>query len=139
MWSKEVSLRSNASKAQIWNLWTDVSNWNVWDDQVVSSSLNGPFTTGQKGELVPKGGPKSIFELSEVSPQKSFTTSTKLPLGKMDFIHTMKEVEGEILLAHKVEIKGPLTFLFSRVIGNNIVKELPIALDNLSALAQKKN
>ena len=136
MWTKEVSIKSNASKEQIWKLWADVPNWYTWDDQVLSSSLNGDFKIGQTGELIPKGGPKSQFEIIEVSPKKSFTNRSKLPLTIMDFIHEMKEKEGQIIVTHKVQISGMLTFLFSRLIGNKIIEELPKALIALSNKAQ---
>lgn len=138
MWSKEVSIKTNATKEQIWKLWTDVPNWNIWDEQVISSNLKGDFKIGQNGELVPKGGPKSNYELVEVTPYKSFTSRAKLPFTKMDFIHEMKEVEGTLILTHKVQFSGILTFLFSRVIGNKLVKELPHAMNKLSNLAQKQ-
>jgi len=136
MWAKEVSIKSNASKEQIWKLWTDVSNWYTWDDQVLSSSLNGDFKIGQTGELIPKGGPKNQFEITEVSPKKSFTNRSKLPLTIMDFIHEMEEKEGLIIVTHKVQISGMLTFLFSRLIGNKLIEELPKALNELSNKAQ---
>ena len=136
MWAKEVSIKSNACKEQIWKLWADVPNWYTWDDQVLSSSLNGDFKFGQTGELVPKGGPKSKFELVEVSSKKSFTSRSKLPIGTMDFIHKMEEREGQLIITHKVQISGMLTFLFSRLIGNKIIKELPRALHELSNKAQ---
>lgn len=138
MWSKEISIKTKASKEQIWKLWTNVSNWNTWDDQVLSSNLNGDFKIGRIGQLVPKGGPKSNFELVEVTPKKSFTSRSKFPLTKMDFIHQIEEVEGEIILTHKVQITGMLTFLFSRLIGNKVIKELPYAMNKLSNIAQKQ-
>jgi len=138
MWSKEVSIKINAAREEVWKLWTDVPNWNTWDEQVISSNLDGDFKIGQIGELIPKGGPKSSYELVEVTPYKSFTSRSKLPLTKMDFIHEMKEVDGILILTHKVRITGVLSFLFSRIIGSKMVKELPHAMNKLSNMAQKK-
>lgn len=135
MWSKEISIKTEASKEQIWKYWTKVANWNVWDNQVISSSINGEFRIGQTGQLVPNGGPKSEFELIEVTKHKSFTSRSKLPFTKMDFVHQLEEVDGHLVLTHKVEISGKLTFIFSRLIGEKIIKHLPVAMNKLSTIA----
>lgn len=137
MWSKEVSIRTNASKEQIWKLWSDVSNWKSWDDQVTESSIDGKFIKGTKGKLVPKEGPNSTFQLIEVTELKSFTSRAKLPLGKMDFVHLIDESNGELIITHRIEISGLLTFLFSRLIGEKLIKEIPEAMDNLDKLAKE--
>lgn len=137
MWSKEVKLITSASKEQIWELWTDVTNWKVWDDQVIESMLYGKFEQSQKGELQPKSGPKSNFELVEVTRLKSFTSRSQLPFTTMDFIHSMHAAEGVLTVVHKVEMRGAFTFLFSRVIGNKLIKELPKALKKLEGLAKE--
>lgn len=136
MWTKRESIKTNASKKEIWKLWIDVKNWNIWDDQVVSSSLDGEFKIGQTGQIRPKEGPKNSFKVVEITSNKSFTTRLKLPLSKMDFIHKMEEKNDEIILIHEIQITGFLTFLFSRIIGEKIIKELPRALNKLSELAQ---
>lgn len=138
MWTNKVSIKTNAAKTGIWKLWTDVENWKTWDNQVVDSSLDGDFILGQTGELTPKGGPKGKFELVEVTKNKSFISRSKLPLAKMDFIHSMEEKNGEIIITHKIQISGFSTFLFSRVIGKKIIQELPKALEELVKLAEKK-
>ena len=73
MWTTEVSRKTTATKEQIWKLWADVPNWNVWDAEVETSELFGQFQTGTKGVLKPVGGPKTKFEMTECSNFKSFT------------------------------------------------------------------
>jgi len=139
MWSRKISIKTDASKEQVWRMWTDVSNWNVWDHQIISSNLNGEFKLGQIGELIPKNGPKSKFEIIEMSKQKSFTSRSNLPLTIMDIIHELEEVNGELIITHKVEISGMFTFLFSKLIGNKIFKHLPTGMNNLSKFAKRLN
>lgn len=138
MWSKEVSVTSNASKEQIWKLWSDVTNWHTWDEQVISSKIKGHFDIGQTGELNPKDGPKSNFTLVEVTPYKSFTSRSNLPFSTMDFIHEMKELDGVLTITHKLQISGIFTFLFSRLIGNKLARELPRAMHKLSQMAKNE-
>jgi hypothetical protein len=44
---------------------------------------------------------------------------------------------GELFITHGIEIKGLLTFLFSKVIGRKLIRELPKAMENLSKMAEK--
>lgn len=138
MWSKEVSIKTTASKERIWKIWSDVPAWKTWDDQVQDSSLKGLFQQGGEGVLKPTSGPKSTFQLIEVTEGQSFTSRAKLPLAQMDFIHTLAQSNGELILTHRIEISGLLTFLFSRVIGNKLLSELPKALTKLAQMAEIK-
>jgi hypothetical protein len=136
MWTKKVTIKTKASQEQIWNLWADVENWNKWDKEVEYSELNGKFEVGTFGMIKPTKGPKSKFELISVEKLKGFTSRSFLPLTKMDFIHIMEEKNGELYITHGVEIKGLLTFLFSKVIGEKLVNELPKSMENLSKMAK---
>ena len=137
MWSKEVTIETNATPEQIWKLWSDVKNWNQWDEEIEMSELYGGFEVGVKGVLKPKGGPKTKFEMLTVDYLRGFSDRSFLPLTKMDFIHKLEEKNGKLFITHRVEIKGTLTFLFSRVIGNKIASELPKAMKKLSEMAEK--
>ncbi len=135
MWTREVTIKTNASQEQIWALWTDVEHWNIWDEGVEFSKLNGEFQVGTSGILKPHNAPKSKFEIISVQELKEFTTRSSLPFAKMDFIHEMHQENGELHITHQIQITGFLTFLFSRVIGEKLIKELPIAMKNLSEKA----
>jgi len=137
MWATEVSRKTTATKEQIWKLWADVPNWNVWDAEVETSELFGQIQTGTKGILKPTGGPVAKFVMTECTKFKSFTNRSFLPLCKMDFIHTMTETGEGLEITHKIEISGFLTFIFSKVIGSKIKIGLPKAVDRLIELAEK--
>ncbi len=139
MWTTEVTRKTKASKEQIWKLWSDVPNWNLWDQEVETSEIFGAFQKGTKGVLKPAGGPKSKFEMIECTKFKSFAARSFLPLCKMDFIHTITETSDGIEVTHKVEMTGFMTFLFSKVIGSKIKVGLPVAVEKLVELAENKN
>ena len=138
MWQNEVTIKSSATPQQIWSVWSDVKNWREWDNEVEWSEINGKFEVGATGVLKPKGGPKSNFKMIACEPYKSFTDRSFLPLCKIDFIHEIHQIGGGITISHKVQISGFLTFLFSKVIGNKIIKELPKAMEKLNQIAITK-
>ena len=137
MWTAQATRKTTATKEQIWKLWADVSNWNIWDKEIETSELFGDFKAGTKGVLKPVGGPKTKFEMTECVNFNSFTDRSFLPLCKMDFIHTMTEFKDEIEITHKVVMTGFMTFLFSKVIGSKIEVGLPIAVEKLIEIAGK--
>ena len=139
MWTIETSCKTSAEKEKIWNLWIDVNRWNVWDKEVEYVEIFGSFDKGTKGILKPKNGPKTTFEIVECQSLKSFTTRSILPFCKMDFIHQMNEKDNQLEISHRVEMTGFMTFLFSKIIGKNIKKGLPKAVETLVKLAEKSN
>ena len=83
------------------------------------------------------GGPKTNFVITDCEYLKSFVNRSYLPLCKIDFIHTLSEMENRLVVTHRVEMSGFLTFFFSKVIGKNIAKGLPRAVENLITKAEK--
>ena len=137
MWMEEFALETKAAKEKIWSLWTDVKNWNKWDDSVEYASLNGNFENGTRGALKTLNGPRSAFVLTDCVENKSFTSRSKLPLCTMDFIHELAEENNGIKVRHRIKIYGPLEFVFKNVIGKNAAKNMPIAVKKLIDSAEK--
>ncbi|MCA3725927.1 MAG: SRPBCC family protein [Phenylobacterium sp.] len=135
-WSTQAMARTTASPEQVWRLWSDVGGWSLWDPEVESSALDGAFTKGVRGSLKPRGGPLTRFELVSVEPCRGFTNCSRLPLARIDFIHTLREDGGGTVIEHRVEMSGPLTFLFRRLIGAGLARGLPGAVTRLARLAE---
>lgn len=132
----EVKRKTTASKEEIWRLWSDVKNWDKWDYDVVSSSIDGRFETGTTGVLKPKGGPKTKFKITEATENRSFSNRSLLPLCSIYFVHELNEVEGTIEISHRIEMKGLLSGFFSKVMGKNIARGLPGSVENLIKLVE---
>jgi hypothetical protein len=139
MWSYEYSQETKASSQTIWKLWTDVENWNQWDEDVRQSSLNGHFQINTTGTLHPNKGPRSTFTLTEVETERKFTNLSKLPLASMSFIHIMQPVASGIRITHRIEIIGLLAPLFGAILGRQLKAGLPTAVAGLIAMAERQN
>ena len=110
------SIKTRAKPEAVWALWSQIETWPTWDHGIQEGKIEGPFVTGARGWLKPKGGPRVKFQLIDVHENKRFHDRSFLPLTQLDFIHTM-EREGEFtVVTHHVEMKGLLTFIFSKVI-----------------------
>lgn len=121
----EHTVETTATPEAIWHIWEDVTNWNTWDAGLEFSTLNGPFKTGTPGTLKPKGGPLFHTKLTGVEPLKSFSDEAKLPFFTRIIVkHSLKPLSGKTLVTHRIEMKGPLAFLFSYLIGRDMKKNL---------------
>lgn len=134
-WSTEASAVTPAAAENVWSLYERVGDWKSWDHEVEASQLDGPFQVGTTGVLKPKGGPASKFRLTAVERARRFADVTRLPLARLAFEHTLTPVPGGTRIHHRVTIDGPLTFLFSRVIGRKIAAGLPQAVRSLAQAA----
>ena len=131
MWKIEVSRQTTASKEQIWELWTDVANWNSWDSTVKTSELFGNFNVGTKGVVKLSGGPKSKFVITECKPLETFTNRSFLPLCKVDFTLILVETQNGLLVTYQQEMTGIMTFFFSKVLGKMMAKGLSKGMEDL--------
>ena len=64
------------------------------------------------------------IELVEVDPENSFTDLTRFPLARMYGIHQMDETHDGIEVGHTVRIKGPLSFLWKKIVAEKVAAGL---------------
>ncbi len=126
-----------ASPKAIWQVWQDVSNWKTWDHGIEFSKIDGPFTTGTTGTLKPKGGPLIHTKLTHVQPMKAFVDEAKLTLAHIVVSHSLTEYAGKTQVTHKIEMNGPLAFLWAFLIGRNMKKNLPIEMQSMVRKAEE--
>lgn len=119
------TVETQASSEDIWHIWQDVKNWNTWDHGIEYSSLDGPFIEGTTGSLKPKGGPLVRTRLTCVEPLKMFVDESKLFLARIIVSHYLTESSSKTQVTHKIEMTGPLAFLFAYLIGRTMKKNLP--------------
>ncbi len=113
-WKFEVSDEGCASEENIWETWSNVTNWPEWDADLEWSKLEGPFKQGASGTLKPKNWKALPFTLSEVFPGKSFKTLTKMPLGTVcEFDHVVEKLSADrIRITHTAMVRGALAPIF---------------------------
>lgn len=125
MWTKSHSIvTKEVTGEQLWKLFADVNNWNRWDDSIEYSSIEGRFEKGNYFILKPKGGPKVRIQLVETTPNRSFMDLTRFPLAKMYGNHAFEETAEGLRITSSISVKGPLTFLWVKLVARNIADNL---------------
>jgi len=126
MWIKTHSIiTKEVTKEQIWKLFADVNNWHMWDMGIEYAKMEGKFEKGNFFELKPKGGPKVKIELIETIENKKFVDCTKFPLAKMYGTHTFEETPSGLKITTTMTVKGILSFLWIKLVAQDIVNSLP--------------
>lgn len=131
MWSHQHTIETDASKQAIWKVWHDVANWPSWDEAVQWCKLDGEFKTGATYTLKPIHGPAVTAVITACEPYQRFTDVSTLPFAKLEFVHEVVDSCGGVQLTHRVNISGPLSFFWARVIGAKTVAGLPHAMSKL--------
>lgn len=137
MWSIEESVVVRAPPDQVFPLWKDVPGWTRWDKSLEWGRLDGDFKVGSKGQFKQKGGPKISFTLTQVDPPRGFTAKVRMPLATMNLIHRAEAQGDGTRVTHRIELEGPLSGLFSMLLGKNLRQGLPHTTEGIAALVGK--
>jgi len=126
MWTRSYSVvTKDVTKEQMWKLFADVNNWHTWDEGIEFAQLEGRFEKGNHFTLKPKGGPKVKVELLETNVNKSFLDVTRFPLASMYDNHTFEETPDGLKITNTITVKGLLSFVWVKLVAQNIVNALP--------------
>jgi uncharacterized protein YndB with AHSA1/START domain len=127
MWTRTYSQHvRDVPAAQLWKVWTDVDRWPEWQGDVAHARLEGDFAAGQFFRFQPKGGPRLRIELTEVVPGRRFVDVTRFPLARMVDSHELvPHPDGGVEVKTTLMMQGPLSFLWSKVVGEDVAASLP--------------
>lgn len=125
------SIAVDASSSAVFAVLSAVKQWPEWDPEVVSVDFSGKFAVGESGMLKPEGAPKTRIKIVEVTPNKSCTVQSSMPLCKLSFVHELSEQDGKTIVVNDVIFDGLLAPLWFKFIGGDIAKGLPKTLQGL--------
>lgn len=136
MFKVKTSIKARANTDRVWNLYENVSLWNEWDDSISKVTLNGNFIDNTEGTIFfsDKNTPPLKFILSDVKPNKSFTTSSFARDISIKITHNINELEENITIDNTIEITGKDENMINNI-GNNLCKQIENSTKKLLLLA----
>lgn len=138
MWTKSHSIvTKEATKEQMWKLFSDVNNWHTWDKGIEFAKLEGEFEKGNHFTLRPKGGPNVKVKLLETIKNNRFLDVTYFPLAKMFDDHLFEETPDGLKITNTITVKGLLGFFWVKMVARKIVDTLPIDIPEQIKAASK--
>ncbi len=129
---------STASPSAFFARWIDHNTWTDWDTDTEWVRLDGPATLGASGVLKPKGGPKTPFTISVLTPDREYTDTSKLLGATLTFQHLAEVINGRTHLTAQVTLTGPLARLWAGILGAGFLESVPAALNRLVTLVESQ-
>jgi hypothetical protein len=132
MWSSSYSKTVKGLTAQqVWDVWTDVNQWHTWQDDIDYARLEGEFESGNSFKFRPKGGPDIRIELGKVERDSVFVDITRFPLARMIDSHELIQRGDALEIKTTLTLRGPLSFVWRKLVAENIASGLPLQTDKL--------
>lgn len=135
MWYAEHTLETTARPERIWEQLQEVAAWPQWDTGLDGAELAGAFSAGAHGTVrLPRRGPRA-FQLSAVAAPTDLVALTRLPLAEVRHIHHQEGTPMGTRMTHRIEIRGPLAWLYGLSVGRRLRDGLAPSMRRLARLA----
>jgi hypothetical protein len=133
----EESVTISGDMGAIWEAQTDVKSWPHWDPHIEDAGFDGPFEPGSGGWTKPQGAPRGPFTITSVDPERSYTTESKLPMGKMVIVNSYEPAgPGRVRVSRQVEVHGGFAPMFKRLFMKGMQRDIP---GSIAALEREAN
>ncbi len=131
------TLQTTAEPEKIWDIWTDVPNWNTWDTGLKDASITGPFQLNAKGTIVSLKNRTSKFKVVHFEKGKSYTFKTRLPFSALYVKRYLEVRDGFTYFTHEVWFTGLTGGIFAKRFGPEFRRLLPEVMQNVQQSAEK--
>lgn len=125
MWTKSHTIvTKDASKEQMWRLFTDVNNWHTWNNEVEYAKLEGKFESGNHYFIKPKKGQMVRVKLLEVTEYHHCLEEGRFPLAKMYYDHKLEEISEGLRITSTITVQGILSFIWVKLVVKKIADSM---------------
>ena len=136
-WQTESSFDADVTASAVWErAYADASAWPRWNGELAEATLDGPLHTGAVARVRFGTGLRLRFRIIECEPERVFTDEARLPLARMGHRHLIEPNPDGVRLVNTIYIEGPLTLLWSRLLGPRAARALPDAQRRIAALSK---
>lgn len=95
----------NAAKEKIWDYYSDIQKWYVWERDLKNITLDRGFKTGSAGVMELEGMPPMEYTLTAVTKNREFWDKTETPAGSIYFGHEIMEADDKtVRIKHTVKL-----------------------------------
>lgn len=131
-----ISVNSTIDK--VWQNLTNVQSWHKWDTELIAAKLEGDFTVGAKGTMIPKTGPKLKFYISEITSNKSYIINTIMPVGELVIKRSLTAENNTVQFTDDIAFTGFLKYIFGFILGGKFRKVLPNVMSQFKKIAESE-
>ncbi|MFB0615767.1 polyketide cyclase [Streptomyces sp. AGS-58] len=137
MWTYEHSIETDAAPEAIWRLWADVENWGVWNADIASVRINGPFAAGTEIVMAPADQDPVHLIVAEATVNEMFVDEARFGELLLRTAHRIDQGErGRVRVTYRMEITGTGADELGPQIGPAVTADWPETMAALVKLAQ---
>ena len=126
MWTHRFEQTTNVKVENLWATIANVAGWINIDKNIDKLVINETPKQGTTFTLKPKGAPTLKFVIDTFNPPYEYADLCAMPGAKMKTLHTFtKKNDNETLITIDIEIKGPTSWLWGKVVGKKHADGLP--------------
>ena len=119
-WETTSTYEAEVEPRSVWDrAYADASAWPEWNPEIKAASLDGAFELGASARVRFRNGARLRFRIVELEEGRLFTDEARLPLARMGHRHLLEPRDGGVRLTNTIYIEGPLSALWSRVLGGS--------------------
>ena len=138
MWIKSHTIiTKEASKEQMWRLFTHINNWHLWNNKIEFAKLEGKFEAGNHYLIKPRNGRIVKVKLLEVVENQHCLELGDFPLAKMYYDHILEETANGLKITSTITMKGLLSFLWVQMVVKKIAATMASHVEQQIKVASK--
>ena len=138
MWTKSDSIvTKEATKEQMWKLFTDINNWHVWNSEIEFAKLEGKFEAGNHYLIQPKNGRIVKVKLLKVVENKHCLELGEFLLAKMYYDHIIEETPNGLKITSTITMTGLLSLLWVQLVVKKIANTMASHVQEQIKVASK--
>lgn len=131
-------MEAPASPERAWALWSDPLAWPSFYPGLEAVQAPAGFKVGGKLALLPsRGGRAQGYDILAVEAGRAFTLFRRLPFATLKLQHRVEPCELGCRLHLRVEVAGPLGWLYRLILGRSWKASVPPLLRALAKAAQR--
>src|SRR3990170_2151297 len=134
---RSVTIRVPPDK--VWDAYVGMEGWLEWNRHMREAKFlgEGPLAVGKRARITLKTGMSSEWEVTELTPGKSFTWVSRVVPGlRLAFAHEVSPADGGARAVLRIDSSGPVASLAAPVLGLVYSRNLVHALERLKALLE---
>jgi hypothetical protein len=138
MWQHTYEEHTDLPPTAIWRVLSDIASWPETDANIAKIEVTGTPGLGTRFFLTPKGGPRLGFVVGDFLPPSLYSDVCKMPFASMKTRHLLiAKLDEPTLVRVEIEIRGPLAWLWGRVVGRKHASGLPAQTANILQRARQ--
>ncbi len=137
-WATRAELEADVGAGDVWRgAYADAAAWPRWNPELASARLDGPLRLGAQARVRFGTGLRLTFRVVEFEDGRLFTDEARLPGARMGHRHELEALGPQrTRLRNTIYVRGPLSWLWARVVGRRAAAALPDGQRAIVALAR---